>query len=71
MAAFCNFFLVKKSWKMPCNSNNFQHISKKSCDSVDNVALPVPSKFQVDRLKIVRVLLLAGLKNLSLPTCGV
>ena len=44
---------------MPCNSNNSQYID----NSVDNLVLPIPLKFQVDRIKIVRVLLLVELKN--------
>ena len=48
---------------MPCNSNNFQHIEKILYISVDNLVVQIPLKFQVDWIKIVRVLLLAELKN--------
>ena len=60
------FFLVRKSWKVPCNSNNFQHIEKILRTSVDNSLLQIPSEFQVDRINIFRVLLLAELKNFVL-----
>ena len=49
------FFLVKKSWKMPCNSNNFQHIKNILRTYVDNLFLEIPLKFQVDRLKIKKL----------------
>ena len=48
---------------MPCNSKNFQHIGKILRTSVNNLVLQIPLKFQVDRIKIIRVLLLAELKN--------
>ena len=38
------FFLVKKSWKMPCDSNNFQHIGKILSTSVDNLVSQIPLK---------------------------
>ena len=48
---------------MPCNSNNFYHIEKILGTSVDDLVLQISLKFQVDRIKILRVLLLAELKN--------
>ena len=42
MAAFCKkniFFLVKKSWKMLCNLNNFQRIEKIPRISADKLVL--------------------------------
>ena len=48
---------------MRCNSKNFQHIEKFLRSYVDNLVFQRPLKFQVDRIKIVRVLLLAELKN--------
>ena len=48
---------------MTLNLNNFQHIEKILRISVDNLVLQVPLKFKVDRIKIVRVLPLAELKN--------
>ena len=65
---------------MPCNSKIFQHIEKVLRTSVDNLVLQIPLKFHVDRMKIVRILLLAQLKKAvlrkarsnvsSLPTCS-
>ena len=51
--------LVKKSQKMLHNLN-FQNIKKILCTSVDNFVLQILLKFQVDRIKIVRVLLLSS-----------
>ena len=51
---------------MLCNSNNFQRIEKILCISIDNSVLRIRLKFQVDRIKIVRILLLATLKNVVL-----
>ena len=48
---------------MPCNSNNFQHIKKILRTSIDYLVLQIPLKFQVDRIRIVRVLLLDVLKD--------
>ena len=48
---------------MPCSSKNFQHIRKILRASVDNLVLKIALKFQVDRIKIVSVLLLAELNN--------
>ena len=48
---------------MPCNSKNFQHIEKILGTSVDNLVLQTSLKFQVDQIKIVRVLLQVKLKN--------
>ena len=48
---------------MPCNSNNFQHTEKVLDTSVDNLVLQIPFEFQVDRIKIARVRILAELKN--------
>ena len=48
---------------MPCNSNNFEHIEKILRNSVANLVLKISLKFQVDRITIVRVLLLAELEN--------
>ena len=48
---------------MPCNFNNFQHIEKNRNCSVDYSILHISLKFQVDRIKIVRVILLTELKN--------
>ena len=48
---------------MPYNSKNIRHIEKILCTSVDNSFLQMPLKFQVDRIKIVRVLPLSELKN--------
>ena len=48
---------------MPRNSNNSQLIEKTLRTCIDNLILQIPLKFQVDRIKIVRVLLLAELKN--------
>ena len=45
------------------NSNNSQHIEKIFRIFVDNLILQLSLKFQVDRTKIVRVLLLAELKK--------
>ena len=42
---------------MPCNFNDFQHIEKILGTSVNNLVLQKPSKYQVDRTKIVRVCL--------------
>ena len=49
--------------KMPCDSNNFQYIEKVLRTSVDNLVLQIPLKFQVERIKIIWVILLAELKN--------
>ena len=55
---------------MPCSSNNFQHIKKILRTLVDNLVLQIPLKLQVDRIKIVRFLLLAQFKNeLLRKTC--
>ena len=51
---------------MPCNSNNFQHIEKILFTSVHNLVLQITLKFQVYRIIIVRVLLLAELRKYSL-----
>ena len=51
---------------MPCKSNNFQDIDKILGIFVENLVLQVPLKFQVDRIKIGRVLLLAELKYVVL-----
>ena len=48
---------------MSCHSNNFQRIGKILRTTVENFVLQIPLKFQVDQIKIVRVLLLAELKN--------
>ena len=48
---------------MPYNSNHFQHIENILRTSVDNLILQIPLKCQVDRIKIVQVLLLVVLKN--------
>ena len=48
---------------MHCKLNNFQHIKKILCTSVDNLILQIKLKFQVDRIKIVRALLLTNLKK--------
>ena len=39
-----NGFLVNKSSKMPCNSNNFQHIKKNLHTFVDNLVLTITLK---------------------------
>ena len=44
---------------MSCNSNNLQNTYVRT--SADNLDLQIPLKFQVDRIKIVRILLLAEL----------
>ena len=51
---------------MPCDSNNFQHIVKILPSSVDNFILQIGLKFQVGRIKIVRLLLQTELKNVVL-----
>ena len=48
---------------MPCDSKNFRYIEKILRNSVDNSVLQILLKFQVDRMKIVRIILLAVLKN--------
>ena len=48
---------------MPYNSNNFQHIEDFLRTPVDDLVLHISLKFQVNRIKIVWVLLLAELKN--------
>ena len=65
MAAFWKkkFFLVENREKSLVTLQIF-NISKKIVrTSVDNIVLNIPLKFQVDRIKDVRVLLLAALKN--------
>ena len=47
---------------MPYNSNNFQYIEKILRTYVDQLVLYIPLQFQIDRIKIVRVVLLAELK---------
>ena len=64
---------------MLCNSNNFQHIEKMQRASLNNSVSKILLKYQFDRIKIVRVRLLAELKNAvlkktrlifqNLPTC--
>ena len=51
---------------MSFNSKNFQNIAKIVGTSVDNSVWKIPLKFQVDWIKIIRVLLLAKLKNVVL-----
>ena len=53
---------------MPWNSKNFQHIEQILRSSIENSVLQIPIKFQVIRIKIVRVLLLDELKNTILRT---
>ena len=48
---------------MLCISNNFQHVEEILSTSEDNSVLQIPLKIQVDQIKIIRVLLLAWLKN--------
>ena len=50
------FFLVKKSWKIPCNSNNFQHIKKILRTSIDNLVLQILLQFQIYSIEIVLIL---------------
>ena len=45
---------------MLCDSKNFQHIEKISSTNVENL---VPLKFQVNRIKKNRVVLIAELTN--------
>ena len=56
--------------KIPCNSNNFPHIEKILRTAAGSLVLQRPLKFQVDRIKFFRVLVLAELKNVvSKKTC--
>ena len=57
-------FPRKKSWRMTCNSNNFQHRKNPTyVGYVDNSILQIPLKFRVYQIKNFRVLLLVDLKN--------
>ena len=65
---------------MPCYSNNCQNIVKIIYIITNNFVLQIPLKFQVDRIQIFRILLLAKLnyavlrktrlKFTLLPTCS-